>query len=283
VTPFAWSEADDELALWTPDLRLRFRRVGDRWTHALDLAPGPWQTVADAVEWSEADPESVLGPVYQEVHLHHDATGPAILAVGRVGAHHVSASFRLEYRSWRALHPFRVNPDDPLARHSRNLERHLHSLQDRSVSRVSIDVADRCRAASAGLEARYAVRQPPVCMFLGVDADFDHPARWTPDWRESIAWETRLAGSYDVTLETPPGSVGSRLSILDRPGGKDWLVRAATLAPPSGETSRFAYTWSHARVKAFDEREVPGPVRAWQLEGAIPPADLTPHGTRPQA
>ena len=106
---------------------LVFLRRGDRWVHAIQ--PGrpssrPRLSLASSHEWNEAsdDPERVISPVFQELHLHRDPEGrPHVLLLGMSGAHHFSADFLCEDRGGEA--------------------------------RIAIDVADRCRRADASFRA----------------------------------------------------------------------------------------------------------------------------------
>ncbi|HEX8199640.1 MAG TPA: hypothetical protein VF590_04080 [Isosphaeraceae bacterium] len=252
-------ESEDVRSIVTPDLRLRFRRSGDRWSHAIDIRPGPWQTAASAVEWPADDPSGVPGPTYQELHFQRDRDGVVALAVGQAGSHHFSASFRVSYRSWRRVH---FRRDD--------------ILQDRSESLVDIDVADRCRSVGSAVEARYVVHEPPIDTFLGDSRDGDASAGFSRDWRSSVVWEANVEGNHDVFLRASREPSASRISILEHQEKGSWLVRIAPDQPPTTATSRFSYTWGHARVKAFHRPTDSGDEPPWNLPGAIPPTILKP-------
>jgi hypothetical protein len=129
----SWDESDDRAVMSGPGLRLAFARVGDRWTHRLELPGEDEIEVARAVE---SDPERdsaarVVSPVYQEIQRHERAENPGLCLVstGRLFQHHFSAALSL-----------RIDPDRP------------ESLV------LDIDVADRCRAPVESLAATYSVR-----------------------------------------------------------------------------------------------------------------------------
>jgi hypothetical protein len=257
VNTISIEETEDERSIVTPDLRLRFRWLGDRWTHFIDIRPGPWQTVAQAIEWSADEPNRVPGPTYQELHLQRDGDDAVALAVGRAGSHHFSASFRVHFRAWRQAH-FRKES----------------ILQDRSESCVEIDVADRCRSGLDGLEARYKVLAPPVHTFLGDRDDSEAPERWSPKWRPHLVWEANVPKNYDVFLGAWSHGPATRVSILRR-DPECWTVRAAPERLGDGGTSRFAYTWGHGRVSVFPRPLDPATAPAWTMPmGDQPPASF---------
>src|SRR5438046_2855443 len=91
-----WQEVEDRAVVSGPGLRLAFARVGDRWTHFLEIPHGRWIILAQAVD---SDPERddarrVLSPLYQELHRHEPAKGPGLclLLTGRSFPHHFSAA-----------------------------------------------------------------------------------------------------------------------------------------------------------------------------------------------
>jgi hypothetical protein len=229
-------ESDDERSIVTPELRLRFHWVGDRWAHAIDIRPGPWQAAADSIEGGTepGDPEGVGRPTYQEIHFQPDGDAVLALAVGRSGHHHISASFRVHHRAFEVPH-FRIP----------------NILQRRSVSRVEIDVADRCRAETPALEARYRVHAPPIVTHLGDSADGAAPGRFHRDWRPGLAWEASVAENYHVALGTSEGEAGSRVAVLDRDPAGDWFVRVAPREAAPRGTTRFSYSWEHHRVRVI--------------------------------
>lgn len=250
-------ESEEIRSIVTPDLRLRFERVGDRWTHAIDIRPGPWQLAASAVEWQADDPSQVPGPTLQELHFQSDGDAILALAVGQAGPHHFSASFRVSYRSWRQAH-----------------QRLGDIVQDRSESVVEIDVADRCRANSPAPESRYVVHEPPIVNFLGLDQDRQRSADFSRDWRSVIVWEANVSGNYDVVLRASPEPPAARVSILEHAERGPWLVRVAPDQPAVAATSRYAYSWLHARVKVHRRNEDAGAEPPWSLAGSIPPKSL---------
>jgi hypothetical protein len=132
--PFEWSwqEGEDRAVVSGPGLRLAFARVGDRWTHWLELLQGSGIILAQA---TESEPERdgarrVLSPLYQDIQRHEPAqgAGPCLLLTGRSFHHHFSAAV--------SLHGDPGQPD--------RLE-------------IDFDVADRCRAPIDSLAATYSV------------------------------------------------------------------------------------------------------------------------------
>jgi len=130
--PLAWQEGEDRAVVSGPGLRLAFARVGDRWTHSLELPQGSWVLLAQA---TEGDPQRdgarrVLSPLYQELYRHEPAQGPGLclLLTGRSFHHHFSAAVSL-----------RGDPGQP-------------GRLD-----IDFDIADRCRAPIDSLAATYSV------------------------------------------------------------------------------------------------------------------------------
>lgn len=79
-------------------LELQFRWESDRWSHRVSIAGRPcWQSVEatsnNAVfQQLGITPHWPASPVFTEVSLVATGTGPALLAVGRAGRSHFSAS-----------------------------------------------------------------------------------------------------------------------------------------------------------------------------------------------
>jgi hypothetical protein len=128
----AFEEFEQERSIVTPSLRLRFRWVEDRWTHALEMDRGEdFEPVAEAVEAQPErdDPARIISPTYQDLHLQRDGDAVLALAVGKFGPHHFSASFRVEIEAGWTL--------------------------------IRVDVADRCRRAFESFAATYRVAEAP--------------------------------------------------------------------------------------------------------------------------
>lgn len=251
-------DGDEERSIVTPDLRLRFRWIGDRWTHAIDLRPGPWQTVAEAVEGTGLAPGQMIGPTYQDVHFQRDGGDVIALAVGQAGAHHYSASFRVRYRAYRKPHF-----DD------------ANVLQDRSESRIEIDVADRCRTSTVPLEAHYLAYQPPISLLLGDSDDSESADGFSRRWKPFLVWEVGVKDSYHVALTTPAMTPASRVAIVDRSNSGEWRVRIGTDQAASVGTGRLFYHWEHARVNAFKKPRDSPTDPPWSLVDAPSPSDLS--------
>jgi hypothetical protein len=94
---FQFETAEDSRMLQAPGVRLAFRWLGDRWTHALEVttsssAPG-WLRVACALEGDPSRSERgvVMSPAYQEIERHAFELGVRALLTGQSGLHHFSA------------------------------------------------------------------------------------------------------------------------------------------------------------------------------------------------
>ena len=231
--PVSIIETEEGPTIVTPELRLRFRRIGDRWTHAIDVGPTSrpgekWPTLAEPVEWESAaeDPGRVVSPVYQEVQVQLDGAGALVLAVGQAGPHHFSASIRVTHR-WR-----------PPNRHDRHY----------SETCVEFDVADRCRAEVVAVECHYMVHDPPAVTHLGNSSDASSVEGFSRDWRDALVWETTTANNYDV-LVRGLGDLGSpsRVALVSRMG-QSWRIRVAPSKLNVSGTNRLRYVWEHTRV-----------------------------------
>jgi len=226
--------SENEWSIFTTDLRLRFTRLEDRWTHAIDVGPGPWRVVAESVEWESADHSpSAYGPTFQELQFQVKKDEVIALALGQAGPHHFSASFRVHRREWECDHF-----QDPSI------------LQKRSQSFVVVDIADRCRTAVSPLEARYIVG---ACEYMShLDGSDDSPG---PKVRGCLVWEVGVPDNYDVALESEQGPTlpPSRLTITETPISYASTVSIAPCELSQSGTNRLIYTWSHERVQVFDK------------------------------
>jgi hypothetical protein len=237
----SFAEHEGEWEIWTPDLRLAFVRLGDRWTHRVDIGPGPWQTLAEAVEWTTAaeDPLRVVSPVYQEVQVQRDGDEVVALALGQAGPHHFSLSARVSYGVYEA-----------------RSEKGLLNAYPRSL--VVFDVADRCRAEVLAFECRYRVFNPPAVIYLGDSSD-QTPAGFSPRPRSCVVWEPNTPHNYDVVLGTISDGPPSFVSIVDhRPGV--WDIRVVPESLVRGGTNRVRYSWSQTRVFLPDDPRPLGPI-----------------------
>ena len=248
-------ESDDERSIVTPDLRLRFRRVGDRWTHSIDIRPGPWQTFADAIEWSPEDQDGPARPTYQELHFQKNSEEAFALLVGQAGPHHFSASFRVRFRSYR---------------HEGSSDQ--SNMSDHSESQIEIDVADRCRVEGL-LETHYILHEPPNCTYLCDADEYDTPLGFLPLPRQALVWEARAKSNYALTLSAMDGVRASTVSIVGQSESGEWHVIARPDTPASSSTRRFGYVWAHRRVKSI-ARTSENEIMPWSLEGSPPPHNL---------
>jgi hypothetical protein len=130
---WTWSDGEDRAVLSGPGLRLAFARVGQRWTHFLELPRGSDGIII--AQATESDPERdgarrVLSPLYQDIQRHEPAKGSGLclLLTGRSFHHHFSAAVS-----------FRGDPEPT------------------GGFEIDFDVADRCRAPLDSLAATYSV------------------------------------------------------------------------------------------------------------------------------
>jgi hypothetical protein len=170
---FQFEEAEHRGVLSAPGLRLSFSRVGDRWTHVLEVGDGDGAlAVASAVEGDpdRDDPARVVSPSYQEIRPHAFDGGVRALLTGQSSPHHFSAV--------------------------------VTARRDGEGVAVEFDVADRCRRPVAALAGTYLVR-------LGSGALVDaSPGRivWGGDVLGSGRLEFSAEGPGSVSL----GEAGRR-------------------------------------------------------------------------
>jgi hypothetical protein len=154
-----------------------------------------------STEWDPErdDPERVASPVFQELQLQRDDEGrPHVLLLGMAGAHHFSAAFVCD--------------------------------EVEGESRVSIDVADRCRVAGAGFLASTYV----MSVHSGQLASCDE---------SSIAWDCPQGR---LVLAAGPGT---RLALAEA-GRSATRVQALPEIGAVGATRRWQYSWSLSPLPA---------------------------------
>jgi len=135
----------DLRSIATPTLRLAFRWVGDRWTHALEVGRDARVPIAWPIEGDPArdDPARVVSPAFQQLEFQEAGSGLQALLVGQSGPHHFSAVFTVEESGGGAA--------------------------------VTVDVADRCRGPVEALASTYWVDAVSGDL---VDAD-ESAIRWS--------------------------------------------------------------------------------------------------------
>lgn len=243
-------ESDDEKSIVTPDLRLRFTWAQDRWTHAIEAGPGPWKVIADSVEGDDLR----IRPAYQEVHFQEEGDDVLALAVGMLGSHLFSASFRVKF--WTDRRPV------------------FAPSQDCSKSRIEVDVADRTRATDP-VEALYQIHLETASLNLRKPVEGDQ--EFQNEWRSLIAdsesrdserdradgfaalgpnglltWE---AANHHVILKAAPAPSASYLTALTSERSDPDRVRIAPCPGSIGGTHRFGYAWEHVSILAADKPE----------------------------
>jgi hypothetical protein len=181
---FSWVASDDRAILSGSGLQVSFARIGDGWTHALELPPEHVSAVARAVE---SDPERdhparVVSPLYQELHRHELLPGPGlcVLLTGRLFQHHFSAAVYLRM--------------DPAADECLVLD---------------FDVADRCRAPVESLAATYLVRLDSGAL---QDAD-PHRIVWDPPGQVRSRLELIAEPPHTLAL-AEAGRQAARVQVL---------------------------------------------------------------------
>jgi hypothetical protein len=125
-------EAEDRRTIAALGLRLTFFRVGERWSHSLEVGEGTGPILADGLaEVVESDPDRddrsrVVSPTYQDVQEHPLPGGIRLLLTGQSTPHHFSAV--------------------------------VTARRDAAGVTIEFDVADRCREPVTTLGAMYLVR-----------------------------------------------------------------------------------------------------------------------------
>jgi hypothetical protein len=215
---------DDERIIVLPNFRLRFRRVGDRWTHALSIQGRSWVTFAKALEWDQPadDPTKVVSPVFQELHSQGESE---LLLVGQAGPHYFSASVQASYRIRDGFNP--------------------HGAQGCWASSVfSFDIAQRCSIAVDFVECNYATycRKPVLY-------DCTKEESWSDI---GILWECDLPNDYGIFLEGTEGADPSTVVAIsdDLEYGSRVRIAPKHLVPQG--TNRIRYEWSHTQVFTED-------------------------------
>jgi hypothetical protein len=230
-------QGEDELSIKARELCLRFRRVADRWVHEIDVGPAPWKLAVESIDWQSAS-DSAFSPTYQEIHFQRDGEAVIVFAVGQAGSHHYSATFRVSDRTWTQDH-FRLE----------------NVIQERFVSRIDIDVADRCLNQSGPVEARYLIKKPPAYLHLGDSEDRRFPSGFSPRWLPRLLWEVEASHNYHLMIDASESGPVSQVSITDFDTERGWIIRAAPAEIIARGTTRFAYGWEHHRCRIWSKTE----------------------------
>jgi hypothetical protein len=228
---------EDELSITARELRLRFRRLGDRWVHEIDIGPSPWKLAVESVEWQSSS-ASAFSPTYQEIHFQRDGEAVIAFAVGQAGSHHYSATFRVTDRTWSKDH-FQLE----------------NIVQERFESRIEVDVADRCLEQPGPVEARYLVKKPPAYSHLTNSEDLRFPSGFSPTWRPRLLWEADSSCNYHLMIDASKTPTVSQVSITDFDPERGWIIRAAPAEIVARGTTRFVYGWEHERCRIWKKTE----------------------------
>ncbi|MDB5353268.1 MAG: hypothetical protein JWN86_4515 [Planctomycetota bacterium] len=223
-------ESDDEKAIVTPEFRLKFRWLGDRWSHAIETPADPWITLAESVEWQSPveSPERVVSPTYQELHFQEADDAVIALLVGAAGPHHFSASVHVSWKIGRSPDPYNQGWEYP-------------------TTRMVFDVADRCRIENVDFECNYHIHEPPIKEHLGNDRDVDAHGDLMRDWRARLDWTLRSEDSYKAMLSgVPSRRPKTTVAYANRVSVTRWQVRIASPLSIEGSTRRMNYAWSHS-------------------------------------
>lgn len=221
-------ESDDERSIVTRDFRLRFRWADDRWVHAIDLGPPPWQVFATAFTEPLSDGSSPrVSPTFQEIHFQEQGDAVVALAVGQVGAHHFSASFRVSHGTQDA------SKSVGKIRASRTWQ-----------SRIAIDIADRRPNATEEPEFVYRLNSPAIRNLRGEPRDDQSPERFVRDWRGHLVWQVNGDTNCDASLFADEELPGTRVTIVEHDASR-WLVKIGSESAPNEKTARLRYSWGH--------------------------------------
>lgn len=206
-------ESDEDRSIVTPEFRLRFRRLSDRWNHAIELRNGVgWQAFARSVEAEAEQKRPMPSPTYQELVIQREGNSIVALLVGSSGSHHYSATMRVS-----------CTPDES---------------QGVASASIRIDVADRCRSGANALASTYSV-DPPAVSRRGAGS----MPSWVVADQEGgdLFLSLGTACSVDENAPKPPS-----ITILDETGC-ECQVRASAAIAPDTATQRLVYAWTVGR------------------------------------
>lgn len=201
-------ESDDEKSIVTPNCRLVFRRIEERWTHAIEAGSGPQSAVfAESVEADAAqdDFRQMASPVYQDLHIHKAELDYVFMLVGQFGPRHFSAAITVRYTpGW-------------------NTEDRTPGPQS---TELEFDVAQRCRERIEHLASTYRIA-----------GDAEVEECWLrlsrcEKWGEFVQARLNMSDSPMATI-----SVG-RLNLQES------HVEFARKLLPTQSNGRLVYTWS---------------------------------------
>lgn len=189
-------EGEDVRAIVTPDLRLIFRWLGDRWTHALEVRAGAgWLAFAEAIEADTEgqDAAGMASPTFQEIQWRREEHSAFALLVGCFGPHHYSAVFRVF---------------DPRIKGGRSV--------------VHADIADRCPSRVDPLASTYRVLSPPSTL-SGSDS---HLAIWSlPEGVSSVILGCSEPEDSPARIELAEAGRARTLARIEAPMNQSGATR----------------------------------------------------------
>jgi hypothetical protein len=207
-------EGLDECSIFSPSFRLRFRWLGDRWTHALEAGePGCRSLLVEAFEEDPRDdPARVSSPTFQELRFTRDGESVHALLVGRCGRHHFAADFaarELELDGWR-------------------------------LTQLQIDLADRCRADVASLASSYRTRVP-CSRLLQLSP---HAVFWWSDTGQPKVALFSPPADPTASLAAPCPSMADSWIQLRDAAHRGALIAIEARVSSQRDTQRWAYSWT---------------------------------------
>ncbi len=199
-------ESDDEKSIVTPNCRLVFRRIGERWVHSIEVGTGLERCVF--AQTVEADPDrddyrQVVSPTYQDLHFQNDERGTHALLVGQYGPRHFSAAIQVAYREGRRPEDHTPGP---------------------AFTTIEVDVAERCRERIEVLASTYTIP--------------------SSDLRDKGVWEVSAQGWVGQaalilnTSQSPEARV-----VLSQESARTFRVQIVRTLLPSQSGSRLVYRW----------------------------------------
>ena len=215
-------ESDDERSIVTPNCRLSFHRLGERWTHGIQVGPPTDRSIFAEAE--EADPDRddfrrIPSPSFQDLHFQSRGDSVIAMLVGQFGPRHFSATFSVR---WYAHDPSVVTRGRDAC----------------DATGIEVDLADRSRQAAEFLSASYAIFAPASPSASRSEWECVW-SEWGSRWRfRGDSWNGDIGASLNRS-DAPGGSV----LVADAGPGRSHLRIARTLLPFQAN-GRLPFAWS---------------------------------------